>query len=162
MGNSRTTYKTRSADQDVARLKHVARPKKPARENLPRKSLSTISCGKSELRLTCPMNNPALPHGLDRALPSRRLPTPWEKAGEKSFPAKTPRNPLKVSIRTRESKEIQANPRLKSGGVRNETATRQENPKPSGLTDVMGPPPRRSARSVQRQGALATAQAGAS
>jgi hypothetical protein len=33
-----------------------------------------------------PMNKPALPHGVDRALPSRRLSTPGQRAEKKISP----------------------------------------------------------------------------
>ena len=82
---------------------------------------ATISSGKLENRLSLPMENPKLPHGLDRVLPFRRF---GQKA-KKNFDRFMPRNPL-ISLDSDE--EIQGNPTLIIGGFRNETARSQENP----------------------------------
>src|ERR1700728_2010284 len=73
------------------------------------------------------MNNPALPHGLDRRRPFR-APIATEKGASKIHLAKIPRNPL-ISLDSDE--RIQGNPRKSNAPNRDscgETATRQENP----------------------------------
>src|SRR5271156_5887979 len=89
------------------------------------------------------MNIPALPHGLDRTLPSRRLSTPG-KTREKNYPRFKSRNPL-ISLDSDE--RIQGNPRESNpheqgSSQRNGLGPRK--PKRIDRTDVAGPLPRRS------------------
>jgi hypothetical protein len=88
---------------------------------------ATIPSGKSENRLGCPMDNPALPLSLDRVLPFRRL-EPHGKSAEKNFCSLCPRNPL-ISLDSDE--RIQGNPRKSNPHYRgfcSETAGAQDNP----------------------------------
>ena len=83
------------------------------------------------------MNNPALPHGLDRGLPFRRLSTLRKRAEKKG-----PRFKLRNLLKSLDSDErIQGNPRESNAperDLRSETATSQENP--NGSTGPMSRP----------------------
>jgi len=80
------------------------------------------------------MNNPALPHGLDRGIPSGAANA--TERGEKYSSGKKPRNSLKTLD---PDERIQGNPRKSNpskAGLRSETVTGQENPNGSDRTDV--------------------------
>ena len=90
------------------------------------KDRTTISCSKSEIKLRLPHAQSCLSARPGPMVPTRPAAT-GGKTAKKNFSPLMPRNPLISLDSDRESKEIQGNPTLISGGFRNQTATGQAN-----------------------------------